>query len=87
MNVTVTKKTKSALNAGTWYFGKINDKFVFETLVFPQTGEFSLNGSKISVLWIKEINGKVVFNYDRGLDLDAASEEVRNAVEIICKKF
>ena len=70
---------------GTWVCGEV-DGHNFQALVFPEhadSEEYELAGSKISKLWIQH-NGREVFNWDRGMDVEAKTPEAQNVVEFLC---
>ena len=69
--------------------GKINDEYRFDALVFAEHAEsesYELGRSKISKLWIQRpADRKVMFNFDRGLDVPAANTEVQVVVDFLCE--
>ena len=74
---------------GTWAFGNIAN-YEFCALVFPAhaiSHFFELKRSKISKLWIKQKGGNVVFNFDRGMDIEAKNQEVKSVVTLLCKNL
>jgi hypothetical protein len=87
-DVRITKASGKRQMGGVAVAGKIDDRYRFEALVFPEHAEsesFELNRSKISKLWIRDtIERKTVFNFDRGMDVAAANEEVAAMVEFLC---
>ena len=44
--------------------------------------QYGIDGGRISKLMIKR-NGKIVYNYDRGLDVDAVDQNTAFALELI----
>lgn len=52
----------------TWDKGVI-DGYSYEALVFPEGSVYGINDGNISKLSIKDPNGKLVLNYDRGWDI------------------
>ncbi len=74
---------------GSWVQGKINDEYRFDALVFADHAEsesFELNQSKISKLWIQRLSDrKVMFNFDRGLDVPSVNTEVQVIVDFLCE--
>jgi len=90
LDLTITKISNRNRNVGgSWVQGKINDEYRFDALVFADHAEeksFELGGSKISKLWIQRLaDRKVMFNFDRGLDVPAANTEVQVVVDFLCE--
>jgi hypothetical protein len=54
-----------------------------------ETGsEFGIDGGKVSKLTIRKIGeSRYLYNYDRGLDVDCADDEVRTVYNIILAKY
>jgi len=56
-----------------WYCGEFvnrNVPYSFEGKVFEQPSNYGIKGGHVSKLWVKNIiNDRVVFSYDRGLDV------------------
>jgi hypothetical protein len=44
--------------------------------VYEEGSQFGINGGKISKLMLK-LNGEVIANYDRGWDIEPATEEAK----------
>jgi hypothetical protein len=84
----ITKCSRQEAGFGTWISGTVNDTYRFDALVFPEhaeNSEYEIGDSQISKLWIaRGPKRKTVYNWDRGLDVDAATPEVRGVVEILC---
>lgn len=84
----ITKTTRRASGGGTWVCGTIAGHR-FDALVFPEHAEneeYEIGRSRISKLWIATIDKKrTVYNWDRGLDFDATTPEVRGVVEFLCE--
>jgi hypothetical protein len=82
----ILKTTRRAAGGGTWVIGTIAG-YRFDALVFPEHAEceeYELGQSKISKLWIARLGNKeTVFNFDRGMDIPAASEKVRAVVDFL----
>ena len=80
---------RAASVGGTWVSGTINDEYRFDALVFAEHAEhesYELNQSKISKLWVQRLADlKVMFNFDRGLDVPAANTEVQVVVDFLCE--
>ena len=50
--------------------------------------EFGIDGGKISKLTIRKVGeSRDLYNYDRGLDVDCADDEVRAVYGIILSKY
>lgn len=58
----------------------------YEAKVYDEPSEYGLFEGRVSKLCITE-NGKEVFNYDRGIDIDSDDEDVNNAIAIILDKY
>jgi len=87
-DLTITKTTRRACGGGTWVAGRINDEYRFEALVFPEHADnpdWEIDDSRISKLWISRIKNKeTTFNWDRGLDMPAASAATQAVVDFLC---
>lgn len=83
----ITKVTKRTSAPGTWVDGTLAGHR-FNALVFPEHAEiadYELGQSKISKLWVQRISDKkVVFHWDRGLDLKADDATVAAIVDFLC---
>ena len=83
----ITKITRRASGGGTWVSGTIAG-YRFDALVFPEHAEvadYELQSSRISKLWIARLKNKeTVFNWDRGLDIPAASDKTQAVVNFLC---
>ena len=79
----ITKTTRRASGGGTWVCGTIAGHR-FDALVFPEHAEceeYELAKSRISKLWLQRLaDKKTVFNWDRGLDVDATTDLARAIV-------
>ncbi len=84
----ILKITRRASGAGTWVIGKINDEYRFDALVFPEHAdnpEWEIGDSCISKLWIAKLSNKeTTYNWDRGLDVPAASKRTQAVVDFLC---
>jgi hypothetical protein len=82
----ITKTTRRASGGGTWVCGKIAG-YRFDALVFPthaECADWELGTSRISKLWIaKTSNKETVFNFDRGMDIPAASAKTQAVVDFL----
>ncbi|AMV35232.1 hypothetical protein VN12_24115 [Pirellula sp. SH-Sr6A] len=72
---------------GSWVRGKINNAYRFDALVFSEHAEceeYELGRTKISKLWIQDLETKkTLFNFDRGLDVPAATTEIQVLVDFL----
>ncbi len=48
--------------------------------------DYGINGGRISKLMLKR-NGKIVCNYDRGLDIEPADKQTEIALAILMKEY
>jgi len=75
------------LAGGAWVTGTIQGHR-FEALVFPghaENSSYEIGQSRISKLWVsRERDHETVFNWDRGLDVPANTEEVKGIVSFLC---
>ena len=82
----ITKTTRRASGGGTWVIGTIAG-YRFDALVFPahaENPEWELGQSRISKLWLSKLSNKETsFNWDRGLDVPAASQRVQAVVDFL----
>ena len=88
LDLTITKiSNRNRTAGGSWVQGKINDASRFDALVFAEHAEsedFELGRTKISKLWIQDIQTKkTLFNFDRGLDIPAATTEIQVVVDFL----
>jgi hypothetical protein len=82
----ITKTTRRASGGGTWVCGTIAG-YRFDALVFPDHAEcpdWELGESRISKLWIAKLSNKeTAFNWDRGMDIPAASAKTQAVVDFL----
>jgi hypothetical protein len=82
----ITQRSRRASGAGTWVTGTLMGHR-FEALVFPEHAEnlpWEIGESRISKLWIRRSADKrVVFNWDRGADIEAADQTTRAIVDFL----
>jgi hypothetical protein len=82
----ITKTTRRLSAGGTWVSGTIAG-YRFEALVFPEHAEvadYELGNSRISKLWIARLaNKETTFNWDRGMDIPAASKKTQAVVDFL----
>ena len=87
LELKITKIEKRTSCSGAWVRGTINDTVRFDALVFAEHAEsedYELGRTKISKLWIQEIKTKkTLFNFDRGLDVQAATAEIQVVVDFL----
>jgi hypothetical protein len=87
LDLVITKIDKRTSCGGAWVQGRINDTFRFDALVFAEhaeSEEYELGRTKISKLWIQDIQTKkTLFNFDRGLDVPAATTEIQVVVDFL----
>lgn len=84
-DVAIDRVTRQVAGSGKWVLGRVG-AFRFEALVFPAPAlnpDWELpGGSRISKLRLCRVaDGRTVFNFDRGLDVDAPDAAARAAVE------
>ena len=48
--------------------------------------DYGINGGRISKLTLKR-DGKIVYNYDRELDIEPADEQTETALAILIKEY
>ena len=79
----ITKTDSSRQMGGTWVTGSIAGHS-FQVLVFPEHAdceEYELGISRISKLWLRrQADRQVVANFDRGWDIEAATNDAREIV-------
>ncbi len=87
-DLTITRRQRRNSGGGTWVRGTCNG-YRFDALVFPEhaeQAEWEIGTSRISKLWIKRLaDGRVVYNWDRGLDVPPADAETQAMVEFLCE--
>ena len=85
-NLGLTKIRRREHNGGVWVEGKI-DGHRYQALVFSEHADdpsFELVQSKISKLWVQRLaDHKVVFNWDRGLDIASATPAAQAIVDLL----
>ena len=83
----ITKTSRRASGAGTWVCGRLNGHR-FDALVFPdraENREWEIGESRISKLFIQRLaDMRTVFNWDRGLDIEATDATVQAIVDFLC---
>lgn len=66
-----------------------NGKYIavhYTAKVYDEPSDFGINEGRISKLELRQ-DGRIVYNYDRGLDLDCQTEEAELALEILLKEY
>ena len=64
------------------------NKYKYWVKHFEEGSEYGINGGRISKLTIRKLNeSRDLYNYDRGLDIDCANDEVRAVYEIVLSKY
>ncbi len=73
---------------GTWIDGTLHGHR-FQALVFPEHAtnpDYEIADSRISKLWLQRVaDNRVVFNWDRGADVEAADATTRAIVDFLCE--
>ena len=72
-----------------WSEGSIkgrNSIFHYWVKHYDEPSEYGINEGRVSKLMLKR-NGKIVYNYDRGLDVEAVDEETKLALAILLKEY
>lgn len=54
--------------------------------VYDEPSNFGINEGRISKLELRQ-NGRIVYNYDRNLDIDCQTKEAELALEILLKEY
>ena len=90
LDLTITKiSNRNRAVGGSWVQGRINNEYRFDALVFADHAEsedYELGRSKISKLWIERlVDRRVMFNFDRGLDVPAVNTEVQVVIDFLCE--
>ena len=84
----ITETTRRAAGTGTWVCGRLNGH-AFEALVFPEHAdnpEWEIADSRISKLFVQRLADKrTVFNWDRGMDVEATDATARAIVDFLCE--
>ena len=63
-----------------------NSIFHYWVKHFDETSEYGINKGRVSKLTLKR-NGEIVYNFDRGLDVEAVDEETKLALAILLKEY
>jgi hypothetical protein len=63
------------------------NKYKYWVKHYEEGSEFGIDGGKVSKLTIRKVGeSRDLYNYDRGLDVDCADDEVRAVYSIIISK-
>ena len=77
-----------------WHEGKIDvpkkagghTTIHFWMKAYDEPSEYGIENGKISKLMLKQ-NGKIVYNFDRGLDVPPKTEEAETALAILMQEY
>ncbi len=72
-----------------WSEGSIkagNSIFHYWVKNYDEPCEYGIDEGKISKLMLKR-NGEIVYNYDRGLDVEPVDEDTEYALAILLKEY
>ena len=72
-----------------WSEGSIkvrNSLFHYWVKHYDEPSEWGINEGRVSKLTLKR-DGKIVYNYDRGLDVETVDEETKLALAILLKEY
>ena len=72
-----------------WSEGSIkvrNSLFHYWVKHYDEPSEYGINKGRVSKLTLKR-NGEIVYNFDRGLDVEAVDEETELALAILLKEY
>ena len=72
-----------------WSEGSIkvrNSLFHYWVKHYDEPSEYGINEGRVSKLILKR-NGEIVYNFDRGLDVEAVDEETKLAFAILLKEY
>ena len=72
-----------------WLEGSIkvrNSLFHYWVKHYDEPSEWGINEGRVSKLTLKR-NGEIVYNFDRGLDVEAVDKETKLALAILLKEY
>ena len=72
-----------------WSEGSIkvkNSIFHYWVKHYDEPSELGINEGRVSKLILKR-NGEIVYNFDRGLDVEVADEDTELAIAILLKEY
>lgn len=81
----IRKVTKRPSAPGSWVTGTIGGH-KFEALVFPEPASdpaFEIPGSNISKFWLADDEGRVVADFDRGWNLNPATDLAKRITDLL----
>jgi hypothetical protein len=82
------KETKTMWSEGIVASPTTGNKYKYWVKHFEVGSEYGISEGRISKLTIKENDsGRIVYNFDRGLDVDYTDDEVRVVYNIILAKY
>ena len=76
-----------------WHEGIIScpetgGKYKYWAKVYDTGSEHGISGGRVSKLTIRKLDGgRDLYNWDRGLDVDCADDEVRQVLAVILAKY
>jgi len=86
-DLVITKTTRRTAGGGTWVCGTLGGHR-FEALVFPAHADhatWELGNNRISKLWVQRLaDKKMVYHWDRGLDMPAENKTVQALMDFLC---
>ncbi len=83
------EKTKQQGAIRMWSEGSIkvgNSTFHYWVKHYDEPSEYGIDEGRISKLMLKR-NGEIAYNFDRGLDVEAADEDTKYALEILLMEY
>jgi len=64
------------------------NKFKYWVYHFEEGSKYGIDSGKVSKLTIRKVGSTLdLYNYDRGLDVDCQSDEVKAVLDIILSKY
>jgi hypothetical protein len=81
----ITKVSPRTSVPGSWVDGTIGGHR-FQALVFPEPASdpaFEIEGSTIGKLWLADPRGKVVADFDRGWNIEPATETAKRITDLL----
>jgi len=84
--ITVTR-TEKAINVWTMATAEVGgSKYRIEMVRFDEPSVYGIRKGRISKLWMRDEDGTVVINYDRGWDIRPATDEGKAILAAITKQ-
>jgi hypothetical protein len=63
-------------------------KYKYWVKHYEEGSEYGIDGGKVSKLTIRKVGeSRDLYNFDRGMDVDCANDEVRTVLNIILAKY